>query len=136
MTGGYRVDDRRRRKSARPEAQFLIDEAKRGRKEPMAGFIAEPHGLRTPYGRMPVPIVGHWGGARKRSPRWKRASRAPAVELGSTWSRGSGLTLLPHGRERHGNPGGSLSGGLDEDFQFHILDLPLGLPSGPSREEE
>ena len=52
-------------------AQFLIDEAKRGRRKPMAGFIA---GLTAPKGRTMghagAVISGGKGGAETRSRRW------------------------------------------------------------------
>ena len=69
-------------------AQFIADEAKRGRKKPMVGFIAgrtAPPGRRM--GHAGAIISGGKGGAKTRSRRWKplasRCRRRPA-RLGKT----------------------------------------------------
>jgi succinyl-CoA synthetase alpha subunit len=70
-------------------AQFVADEAKRGRKKPMVGFIAGPHRpSRAAAWAMPGAIIsGGKGGARTRSPPWRlpgvRVSPSPA-RLGTT----------------------------------------------------
>ena len=70
-------------------AQFLIDEAKRGRKKPMAGFIA---GLTAPKGRTMghagAVISGGKGGAEDKIRRWKRPAskcRNPLPGSASLW---------------------------------------------------
>ena len=73
-------------------AQFIRDEAKRGRKKPMAGFIA---GRTAPpdrtMGHAGAVISGGKGGAEDRSPRWKRRASGLARRRVSArrWSRRS-----------------------------------------------
>jgi succinyl-CoA synthetase alpha subunit len=60
-------------------AQFLIDEAKRGRKKPMAGFIAGRSALRAAAWAMPAPSSRAARATRKaRSRRWKQLASVSA----------------------------------------------------------
>ena len=69
-------------------AQFLEDEAKKGRSKPVVGFIAgrtAPPGRRM--GHAGAIVSGGQGGAETRSPRWRRLEfgfRASPSELGTT----------------------------------------------------
>jgi hypothetical protein len=65
-------------------AQFLIDEAKRGRKKPMAGFIAGRTAPKAAPWAMPAPVDLRRQGRRGRQDRGHGSSGHPRVAVAGT----------------------------------------------------